>query len=209
MKSNKLLIAFALCVAVQPGISFGSQAPQSQSFYQRWAPQRMQDFTGYVSKQTTSAYNTFNSWSTQKKIAVLTGLLLSLGVSAYVINRIITNDIPLVNNEFGGGNSKNPIISKLEQKNPIISKLEQDYAVIVKQYLENENEYNKAKLEFRSAKAAGTLTPELKKRVEHLVDIDNGLGAQLFELRKAMDENGVSVDQIQTIIAKARKSLFG
>ena len=84
MKFNKLLIALALCAAMQPGISFSSAVPQSQSYYQQYAPQFMQDTTGYISKQARSAYDTVNSWSTQKKVAVASAIITAL---AAVYNR--------------------------------------------------------------------------------------------------------------------------
>ena len=84
MKFNKMLIVLALCAAMQPGISFSSAVPQSQSYYQQYAPQFMQDTTGYISKQARSAYDTVNSWSTQKKVAVASAIITAL---AAVYNR--------------------------------------------------------------------------------------------------------------------------
>jgi hypothetical protein len=84
MKSNKLLIALALCAAMQPGISFGSEAPKSKGYWESYAPQFMQRGASYVSEKTTNLYNTVNSWSTQKKVAVASAIVASL---ALIYNR--------------------------------------------------------------------------------------------------------------------------
>jgi hypothetical protein len=93
MKFNKILIAIALCAAMQPGISFGSEVPQtegpapvSQSFYQRWAPQRMQDMTSFISKKYEDK---IGKWSTKNKLILLGAVLTALGLGAYYRNEIM------------------------------------------------------------------------------------------------------------------------
>ena len=91
MKFNKILIALALCAAMQSNRSFGSDvsqeegpAPVSQSYWQQYAPEFAQRGTQYVSDKATSAYNTVNSWSTQKKVAVASAII---GALALIYNR--------------------------------------------------------------------------------------------------------------------------
>jgi hypothetical protein len=91
MKSNKLLIALALCTAMQPNLSFGSAvsqeegpAPKSQSYWQQYAPEFMQRGTRYVSQQATSAYDTVSKWSTKKKLIVAGSIITAL---AAIYNR--------------------------------------------------------------------------------------------------------------------------
>src|SRR5438445_9474081 len=112
MKFNKLLIAFAFCAAMQSNVGVCSDvlqpegpAPVGQSYWQQYAPQRMQDLTGYVSKQATSAYNTVNSWSTQKKIAVASAIVASLALiyNRDTIMQMISSGIPAQKSELTGG----------------------------------------------------------------------------------------------------------
>src|SRR5438445_4290978 len=91
MKFNKLLIAFAFCAAMQSNVGVCSDvlqpegpAPMNQSYWQQYAPQRMQDLTGYVSKQATSAYDVVSKWSTKKKLMVAGSIITAL---AAIYNR--------------------------------------------------------------------------------------------------------------------------
>jgi hypothetical protein len=93
MKSNKLLIALALCAAMQPGISFGAQTPQteepapvSQSYWQQYAPQFMQDTRSAIAKKYEDS---IGKWSTKNKLILLGAILTTLGVGAYYRNEIM------------------------------------------------------------------------------------------------------------------------
>ena len=84
MKFNKLLIVLALCAAIQSNVNFCMEVPESQSYWQSYAPEFMQRGTRYVSEKTTNLYNTINSWSTQKKLAMAGTTLTAL---AAIYNR--------------------------------------------------------------------------------------------------------------------------
>ena len=76
MKCNKFLTALALCVALQPAVNFAAepeQVPQVLSYWQQYAPQRLQDMV-----------TTVNNWSTKKKIAVAGTIIATL---AAIYNR--------------------------------------------------------------------------------------------------------------------------
>jgi hypothetical protein len=101
MKYNNFFIALALCAAMHSGISFGMeepqqasevtsqaeelkvqapQAPENKTYWQQYAPEFMQRGTRYVSEKATNVYNTVNSWSTRKKIAVASAIITALAV---------------------------------------------------------------------------------------------------------------------------------
>jgi hypothetical protein len=88
MKNNKFFIALALCVAMQPAVSFCAEEPQSKSYWQQYAPEFMQKGTRYVSEQATNMYNTVSNWSTRKQIAVL-GAILTVLVGVYYRDQIM------------------------------------------------------------------------------------------------------------------------
>jgi hypothetical protein len=69
---------------MQSGVSFSSQNPQDQSYWQQYAPQKLQDLSGYVSQKTKDAYNAVSNWNTRKKIAVASAII---GTLAAIYNR--------------------------------------------------------------------------------------------------------------------------
>ena len=221
MKFNKILIALALCAGMQSNVSFGSEMPVSQSYYQQYAPQRMQDMTSYISQKATNAYNTVNSWSTQKKIAVLTGILLSLGVSAYVINRIISNDIPTQEPELTGGSNisvrEELSGSRVEKSKPINGggafslnkeqqKREANLKAYLAGYLKDYTEYLKNYSEYEQLKGQ-----QLPGTAERIRELDRVLDSSrdFNNARLHMMEEGMSRDEMKDIDTKLQEEVLG
>ena len=175
MKSTNFFIALALCVAMQPGMSFGSQEPgeettQSQTYWHQYAPQFMQDASTYVSKKYE---DTIGKWTTRKKMLVASAVLTTL-VGVYYRNEIMA------------------MIAK--------DMLKKEYKDVAKDYLENDAAYYAAKAELRK-----NWTPALDQKVERLVQVDRRLGDQLYEIKKQMTTKGMTSDEIDEMADAVRK----
>lgn len=142
MKSNKLLIALTLCATIQSNISFGSDVlreegptPVNRSYWQQYAPQRVQDTTNYISQQATNLYNTVNSWSTRKKIAVAGSIITALAAIynreqimqwvSNTLNSAETNSSPTKTNSSPIKYTSHTTITKLDPTQAFKSRKEQ------------------------------------------------------------------------------------
>jgi hypothetical protein len=228
MKSNKLLIALALCAAMQPNISFGAQtpqteepAPQSQSYWQQYAPQFMQRGTRYVSETATNFYNTVNSWSTQKKIAVASAIVASLALiyNRDTIMQMISGGIPAGKVKSMGNDSvqeeqikRAALEAKANDIGPasptpkdigrLVRILEHNDKLYLDDYLKTEAEYNKRVTEYK-----GTFSPKQDKELSDLITTSNQLLRHLQHQKEEMMELGVPGDVIEQMRKKVRAEL--
>ena len=94
MKNNNFLITLSLCALIQTSLCLGSEAQQQQSYWQQYAPTRAQNIATVAANKASNAYTTsrdyaatwvpqsvkdrVNTWSTKKKMAVASAILVAL-----------------------------------------------------------------------------------------------------------------------------------
>jgi hypothetical protein len=231
MKSNKLLIALALCAAMQPGISFGTQ---SQSYLQRaqnyaasWVPQFMQDTHSAIAKKYEE---TIGKWSTKNKLILLGAILTTLGVGAYYRNEImqiisdalagkVEGNIPPQKPELTGGNNipvgETP--SKELPRNELVhvagapvEDLLRDFERRVEDYLIAQKEYVTEGRRLQAESLLQTNTrPALRGYliIDSLENISRALSDKAEALSFDLIERGVTKDQLRAIVAEARRKV--